>query len=96
METSTYSATDHEKQITYCQRDNTQVLIIFWLLVKIDTVRCEVDMTYHSQNITKKRFKRQLAVPPRKETLLRKTYMEEKHFTFFLRRNIMDNSNFNR
>ena len=48
MERSIFSATDHEKQITYCQRDNAQLPIFFRLLpmlVKIGAVSCEVNMT---------------------------------------------------
>ena len=70
METSTCSATDQKKQITYCRRDNPQVPIFFWLLPmlkKIDAARCEMDARYHSQNITKGRFKWQLSLPHEKK-----------------------------
>ena len=44
----------------------------------------------YSQDITKN-FQGQLTVPSHEQTLLRNAFMEEKYFTFFLRRNIVDN-----
>ena len=56
-----------------------QVVMICWLLpllLTIDVATFEVNMTRYS----KKQLQRQLAVPPHKQTLLRNTFMEEKHF----------------
>ena len=69
-------------------------MIFFWLLsifVKIDAAKCEVDMTYHFQDITKKQFRRQLTIPPHKQSLLHNTYMEGEILTLLLRRTVMDN-----
>ena len=64
------------------------------LLVKIDAAIFEVNMTNHSQDITKKQFQQQLVVPPHKQTLLRNMYMKENYLTYFLKRNIVDNRKF--
>ena len=64
---------------------------LLFLLVKTDTAIFEVNMTNHSQDITKKQFQQQLVAPPHKQTLLRNTYMEENYLTYFLKRNIVDN-----
>ena len=37
----------------------------------------EVNMTNHSQDITKKQYQQQLTVPPHKQTLVRNSYMEK-------------------
>ena len=52
------------------------------LLVKIDVATFEVNMTNHSQDIAKK----QLAVPPYNETLLRNTYIDENYIIFFFKK----------
>ena len=56
------------------------------LLVKIDVATFEVNMTNHSQDIAKKHFQQQLAVPPYNETLLRNTYIEENYIIFFFKK----------
>ena len=69
-----------------------QVLIFYWLpplIVKIDAVAFEVNMTNYSQGTTEKHFQQQLTVPPHEQTLSRKTYMEEIYLTFLLRRNML-------
>ena len=68
------------------------MLIFYWLpplIVKIDAVAFEVNMTNYSQGTTEKHFQQQLTVPPHEQTLLRKTYMEEVYLTFLLRRNML-------
>ena len=68
------------------------MLIFYWLpplIVKIDAVAFEVNMTNYSLGTTEKHFQQQLTVPPHEQTLLRKTYMEEIYFTFLLRRNML-------
>lgn len=68
------------------------MLIFYWLpplIVKIDAVAFEVNMTNYSQGTTEKHFQQQLTVPPHEQTLLRKTYMEEIYLTFLLRRNML-------
>lgn len=41
-------------------------------------------MINYSQDITKKDFQWQLTVPPREQTFMRNTDMEEEYFTIFL------------
>ena len=68
--------------------DNAQVLIFYWLpplIVKIEAVTLEVNMTNYSQGTTEKHFQQQLSVPPHKQTLLHKMYKEEIYFTFLLK-----------
>ena len=55
----------------------------FPLLVKIDNFTFEVIIENYSQNIAKKQFLRQLAVPTYKHYLLWNSYINEKCFTFF-------------
>ena len=67
-------------------KKNFQVLIFCWwfpLLVKIDNFTFEVIIENYSQNIAKKQFLRQLAVPTYKHYLLWNSYINEKCFTFF-------------
>ena len=45
----------------------------------------EVAMTNYSQDKKKKQFRRQLTLPPHKQTLLRETSTEEKYFILFNR-----------
>lgn len=62
------------------------MLLFCWLLtllVKNDAAIFEVNMTNHSQDITKNQFKRQLKVQSRKQTLLCNKYLEEKYSAFF-------------
>lgn len=54
------------------------------LLMKIDLTIFKINMTDHSQDITKKQLQRQLKAPFYKKTLLGNIYIKEKHFAFFL------------
>ena len=54
---------------------------------KSDAATFEVNMTNHSQDITKRQFEQKMTVSPHKKTLLYNMKMEEKCFTFCSRRN---------
>ena len=61
------------------------MLIFCWPLswpVKIDATLFKVNMTNHSQDITKKMFQWRLKVPSHKQILLCNTYIQTKYFTF--------------
>ena len=47
------------------------------LLLKIDAATFEVNMTNHSQDITRKQYQRQVTVPSYEQTLLRNTDMRK-------------------
>ena len=55
------------------------------MLVKTDAAIFEVNMTNHSQDSTKKQFRRQLKESSHKQSLLWNRFIEKKYFTFFLR-----------
>lgn len=70
------------------------MLIFWWALPqppKTDTETFEVNMTNQFQDIAKKEFQQQLPLLPHKQILFGNVYIEENHFTFFSRRNILDN-----
>lgn len=53
-------------------------------IFEVNIVIFAINMTNHSQYITKKKFQRQLKVPSWKRTLLCNMFIAEKYFTLFL------------
>ena len=68
------------------------MLLLYWLFPlhgKINAATSEVNVII--LEISQRIFQRELTAPPLKQTILCDTYMEEKYFTFILRRNISTN-----